>query len=106
MPEAQQSLSFMTRSGMTIQERWEDFHERHPEVMGELVRLADQVRMSRKKCGIRMLWERMRWTFFFERDMEDEFRLNDHYTSRYVRQMLKDHPEFEGMFELRELRAE
>lgn len=47
----------------------------------------------------------MRWHFEVEKDMYGEFKLNDHYTSRYVRKLIAEFPQFDGMFELRVLRA-
>ena len=34
-----------------------------------------------------------------------DYKLNDHYRSRYVRLIIEKHPELEGFFELRELKA-
>jgi len=92
---------------LTIQERFEDYHARHPEVYVYLVALVFQlVNKGFQHYGIRTLWEHMRWHFTVEKDMGEDFKLNDHYTSRYVRKLVAEHPEFDGMFELRTLRAE
>lgn len=88
----------------TIQERFEAFDAAHPEVYRELVDAARRLRQKdRKRFGIRTIWERMRWTLEIEAD--GEYKFNDHYTSRYVRKMVAEYPEFEGMFETRKLRA-
>lgn len=90
----------------SIEERFAAFHARHPEVYAELVRLARQAQAAgRRHIGIRMLWERMRWTFTIEHDVAEDFKLNDHYHSRYVRLICEREPELAGMFSLRELRA-
>ena len=92
--------------GQTIQNRFERFHIRHPEVYDELVRLAEAAQyVGRRHIGIRMLWERMRWTFTIERDADEDFKLNDHYHSRYVRLICELRPDLAGMFHLRELRS-
>lgn len=36
-------------------------------------------------------------------ERERGFYLNDHFTAHMVRHMIKEHPEWEGMFELREI---
>lgn len=90
----------------TIQERFIDFHARHPEVMAKLIELIREVRGRGKKCGIRTLWEKMRWSFEIERDAAADFKLNDHYHSRYARLILATHPEFDGFFETRRLVSE
>ncbi len=89
----------------SIQTRFEKFDREHPEVYEEIIRLTKLIRSRGfKHFAIGAMWERMRWYFVFERD-QDDFKLNDHYRSRYVRKLIKDYPEFDGMFELRELRA-
>ena len=86
----------------SIQERFEAFHAAHPEVYAELVRLAREARGCRR-LGVRALWERMRWSLMIER--EGEYKLNDHFPSRYARLLAKEYPELGEMFEMRELRA-
>ena len=46
------------------------------------------------------------WHFQVEKDLGADFKLNDHFHSRYARTIMKQYPELEGFFELRELRAE
>lgn len=89
----------------SIEERFLSFHARHPEVYDELVRLARQViAAGRRRIGIRLLWERMRWTFYIERG-RDDFKMNDHFHSRYARMLMEREPDLAGLFETRELRA-
>ncbi len=37
--------------------------------------------------------------------MGEDFKINDHYLSRYARKLMEEHPELDGLFELRELKA-
>ena len=91
----------------TIQQSFEDFDAAHPEVYEYLVRLVFEVRSRGfKHYGIGALWERMRWHFQIERDMEEDFKLNNNYRSRYVRKIIAQYPDLEDFFELRILRAE
>lgn len=48
------------------------------------------------------------WTGFIDKNgyAAADFKLNDHYHSRYARLILATHPEFDGFFEIRELKAE
>ena len=81
------------------------FHADHPEVFVGLERATrEAIAAGRKRIGIRLLWERMRWTMFIEHG-RDEFKMNDHFHSRYVRLLIERHPEWREMFELRPLRA-
>lgn len=92
---------------VTIQQRFEQFHADNPQVYSILERLARVwINKSGRKLGIRTLWERMRWEVVLHtHDANGDFKLNDHYTSRYVRLLIADHPEWEPFFELRRLRA-
>ena len=90
----------------TIQQRFAEFHSTNPEVYEYIQLLVSEI-ISRgfKHYAIRPIWERMRWHFQIERGMGDDFKLNDHYHSRYVRMLVEDHPELQGFFELRRLKA-
>lgn len=90
----------------SIQTAFEDFDAAHPEVRQYLVGLALELhRRGFRHYGIGALWERMRWHFEIERDMDEEFRLNNNYRSRYARKIMTEHPELEEFFEVRMLRA-
>jgi len=90
----------------SIQERFEVFHAAHPEVYDYLLTLCfDLRRRGFRRYGIRSLWERARWHFQVERDLGEDFKLNDHLHSRYARRLMAEHPELDGFFELRELKA-
>lgn len=91
----------------TIQERFEQFHTQNPWVYVALEKLITEfVAKGRKRIGIRMIWEVVRWHYALSTtDPTSEFRTNDHYHSRYVRLLLENHPEWAGLFELRKLKA-
>jgi hypothetical protein len=96
------------RPGQSIQERFEAFHKANPWVYQALVTLArDLVSRGRNKLGIGMLWEVLRWQYFMQTvDPSSDFKLNDHYRSRYVRLISANVPELRGRFETRSLRSE
>jgi hypothetical protein len=90
----------------TIQERFEAFHKAHPEVYAYLLALCFELRgKGREHYGIKSLWERVRWHFQVEKQLGEEFKLNNNFHSRYVRLILRDYPELDGFFELRVLKA-
>ena len=90
-----------------IERRFYEFHGENPQVYDELVRLARRAhQFGHHRIGIRMLWEVMRWNLTIEVDQgDDEFKLNDHYTSRYARMIMDRNSDLDGMFELRTLRS-
>jgi hypothetical protein len=98
-----ENLSFRFKD--TIQDRFWKYHREYPQVYRELVKYALEAKRAGRRVGIRMIWERMRWYFYVEKPEDDEFKLNDHFTSRYARLIEEQEPELKGFFELRELRA-
>jgi hypothetical protein len=91
--------------GATIQERFLDFHAKNGWVLTALERLTtDYLERGAKKVGIGMLTEVLRWQY--SRSTRGEiFKLNNSYRSRYVRLMVERHPEWDDVFETRELTA-
>jgi len=53
-----------------------------------------------QRLGIRTLWEAMRWDVRM-RTRSSDYKLNDHYTSFYVRLIALEHPELAELFEMR-----
>lgn len=88
--------------GLTIQERFEDFHRKNPWVYQALRHFMAEAVRHRKKVGVKALFERLRWDVLMTTDATD-FKLNNVFTSRYAR--LLD-VEFPGVLELRRLRSE
>ena len=89
----------------SLDARFERFHEENPTVYATLARLArEAVRRGKKRIGAKALWERMRWEFFLA-TTDEEFKLNNSFTSRYARLLMEREPDLAGVFELRELRS-
>lgn len=93
--------------GKDYEGEFRQFHHDNPRVYAELVRLARHARIrGHKRIGIRMLWEVTRWNLTVEtRDTNSDFKLNDHYHSRYARLIMAQEADLEGVFELRELKT-
>lgn len=86
--------------------RFREFHANNPEVYKELVDLARiAISKGKKKIGIRMLWEVMRWNRFLVTTDESQYKLNDHYYSRYARLIMDQEPDLASIFEVRELKT-
>lgn len=95
------------RKGKSIEDAFNEFHALNPHVYRNLRALAlTAARGGRRRLGIRLLWERLRWEYFMKTSRpEGEFMLNDHYHSRYARMLMDKEPELAGMFEVRELKS-
>jgi hypothetical protein len=91
--------------GATIQERFESFHELNPWVLDALENLtANWIARGRRRLGINMLIEVLRWQSGI-RTQGESFKLNNSYAPRYVRLMIERHPEWDDVFETRSLTA-
>jgi hypothetical protein len=89
----------------TIQQRFEEFDQANPEVYRYLCQLAREVQSKGfNRYGLQALWERARWHFEIE-NWELDYKLNDHYVSRYARKMMTENPDLAGFFEIRRLKA-
>lgn len=84
------------------------FHGQHPEVAEHLLRLCRQwVGAGKGRWSIKGAFEVLRW----ERkiaglpDPTEDWKLNNNYHSRYARLLMREHPELDGLFELRELKT-
>lgn len=98
----------------SIDQAFVQFHRDNPEVFDLLVKYARQAKAAgRRRFGIRMLWERLRWYVLIETTDPSGYKLNDHYHSRYARLLMArercsrecqgcQHPNcLAGLFELR-----
>ena len=92
--------------GLSIDERFERFHEANPHVYDNLKLLALQLkrREGKRKVGMKMLFEVLRYEYRLQ-TRGDKFKLNNDYTSRYSRLLMAQEPELAGFFYTRELRS-
>ena len=83
-------------------ERFEMFHHANPHVYEKLVEIAFEAHSrGRRHWGIAALFERLRWISQFE-TTGDPYKLNNDYRAFYARQLMKDHPQFRGLFQVRD----
>lgn len=88
----------------TITERFWAFHHANPHVADALEDLAlDLIRRGRKRIGIAMLFETLRWHSL--RTEGDEYRLNNSYRALYARLLADRHPDLCDAFETRKRTA-
>ena len=81
------------------------FHKNNPQVFNQLVTMCkDAQQARRKKIGIGMLFEVLRWNSMLDTS-GDDFKLNNSYRSRYARILEQEHPEFIGLFEKRKIKS-
>jgi hypothetical protein len=101
-------MQILGRSSLTRYDReFLAFHAANPKVYQELVRLA-RVAAGRgyRRLGVRMIWEVTRWNLMIQtNDPHSDFKLNDHYHSRYARLVMARESDLNDIFELRQLKS-
>jgi hypothetical protein len=83
--------------------RFAKFHADNPHIYQRLVSLARRAKAAgRRRLGIRVLWERMRWELEVETLRADGApKLNNNYTGKYVRLIQRLEPDLREFFETR-----
>lgn len=104
----QSTLPFDAPPVDRIQREFEDYDRRHPEVYAGLVELARQAKSEgRGKYGIEALFVIFRWHRRQpEKDEGAEYKMNDHFTSRYARKIMEENADLRDFFRVRPLKVE
>ena len=92
----------------SIQVQFQRFHAKHPEVYEGLVRLARQWRSRyRGPWSVDAAYHVLRFQTVMagQPDPDEDYKLNNNYTSRYARLIMDTCPDLEGVFETRKLRS-
>ena len=101
-------LTFPVKAQSQLEEKFLEFHAKHPEVYAALSRFAHQWR-DRKgpdaRLGIKMVIERVRWELALGARDESP-RLNNNHSAFYARLLMAQEPALEGMFFLKKQRYE
>lgn len=92
----------------SIDARFKVFHADNPRVYEDLEKRAlGLVAAGRTKFGIGLLWESMRFdaAMKVQTQQANDFKLNDHFRSRYARLLIERNPALAGVLETRTLRS-
>ena len=88
-----------------IKLRFKEYHNDNPKVYDLFVRFAKDVKAAKMgRYSAKSIFERIRWHVEIE-TVGEKFKLNNNYTAYYARKMMKEHPEFQGFFIVRELQS-
>lgn len=91
----------------SLQERFEVFHQAHPEIYAEFKLLALRLyEQGRYHYGAKAIFEYIR----LNRDLDgrgenEEYKVNNSYVSRYVRLLIHEEERLSTFFELRQLKS-
>jgi hypothetical protein len=102
-------VSLSSRRPTIAQDFWA-FHTKHPIVYSTLVEMTREWRRVRGpgKVSIAMFWQSMRhqWGLHGLPDPDEEFKLNNNYTSHYARLIMLSEPDLDAAYETRLLRSD
>ena len=91
--------------GLTIDQAFLAFHEANPWVYRSIVALAREwIAADQKRNSIKAIFEWLRRDYGLKTRRSD-FKLNNNFTSRYVRLIAQEDMELAATFETRRLRA-
>lgn len=89
-----------------IEERFQNFHIANPDVFAGLVEMGlEWKRKGHAHCSINMLWNILRYRRGLVTTDGAHWKLNNSYTSRYARLIMRQVPELNGFFTTRELHS-
>ena len=91
---------------MCIDENFKKFHQDNPRIFELFHLYATQTKEAgHKRYSAKTIIERIRWHVNVETRTDDEFKINNNYTSRYSRLLEQTYPEFQGFLYKRKLRS-
>ena len=100
-------IEFPESEDLNIEQAFAKFHTTNPHVYKNLVLMARQLtKKGRKRIGIKMLFEALRWSHMLVNDPSSDFKLNNNFTSRYARLIAANEHDLSSVFQFRELKAE
>ncbi len=88
----------------TLDEKFFQYHNDNPHVLKLFLNYARQVKdVGFQHYGFHTIMHRVRWHLNVETKDSEGYKMNNNYSSRYARLLVKENPEFEGFFRNRKL---
>lgn len=90
--------------GKSIDGAFNEYHAKNPKVYSYFKHFVNQaIANGKTKTSSKLIVNRIRWEVIMDTSEED-FKINDAFTSRYSRLFIHEHPEHEKIFKFRHLR--
>ena len=91
---------------LTIQERFEKWAGDNEDIIQLFLKFAREAQdAGHKRYGIKAIVERVRWEVQIVKRHDRDFYINNSFTSRLARYLVKRDPQLYGLFEFRTLKA-
>lgn len=90
----------------TLQERFEEFDAKHPEIYATFKQYALRIRVRRTNYSARLILSGISFNTMLDGRDIDEYKINNDFSSRYARKLIKEDPlNFGQFFATRKLKA-
>jgi len=87
-------------NGKWTKEKFEEHHEKHPEIWELFVIFALQAAKVRKHFSAKCIFHRVRWESQIVED-NAKYKIDDGWIAHYARKFMDEFPAHEGFFETR-----
>lgn len=88
-----------------LDQRFAEYHAENPQVFAKFVAYAEQLKSAgRTRIGAKAIVERIRWDSLVAA-FDGQFKVNNNYTSRYVRLLSQKRPDLAPLFAVRNLKS-
>lgn len=90
---------------LTLQDRFDDWIKDNPHILRLFLQYANEAREAgAQHYGIKAIAERVRWHVRIQ-SRNDEFKINNNWSSRLARLLVERDPRLKDFFEFRKLKA-
>lgn len=94
------------QTGRSIDSSFRKFHKENPKVYNMFKeQVFRAMRKGRDKFSANAIINWIRWEVALQVKTEDEYKINNNFSSRYARLFVEDNPEYSYMFNFRDLRS-
>jgi hypothetical protein len=94
------------KKDLSIEERFRLFDQANPHVYQVLEQMAlDLAARGHQRIGVKMLWETLRYRYAMQTSGDEDYCLDNNYTSRFARKLARN-PMLAERIEMRQLKAE
>ena len=94
----------MIKKETTLLNRFTDFHKKNPEVYELFKKFTfDAINRGHTRLSAWMITNRIRWETQIE-TVNDDYKISNDYIALYSRKFMKDYPQHNGFFKIKEMK--
>lgn len=90
---------------MTLTNKFNQYHRDNPQVYELFKRFTFMaIKRGHNRLSAWMIANRIRWETSIETFSVDEYKISNDYIALYARMFMRDHPEYDGFFKIKEMK--